>query len=63
MNANATVAAAIARRTAQGFKLTFDIPASPSTGPRRDFTCYAKNEEQKAIWMTKAEANGWTLKA
>jgi hypothetical protein len=63
MNANATVTAAIARRTAQGLKLTFDIPASPSNGPRRGFTCYAKNDSQKAMWMERAKANGWTLKA
>lgn len=60
---NATLAAAIAHRTAQGFKLTFDIPASPASGPRRDFTCYAKDDAQRAKWMERAAANGWTLKA
>jgi len=51
---NLILAAAMQRRTEQGFKLVWFIPSEGRT-----FTAYAKDEAQKAAWLAKADARGW----
>lgn len=53
---NPHLAAAIARRTEAGLRLEFVVPGQADT-----FTCYAKDEDQKAAWLSKYAAKGWTL--
>jgi hypothetical protein len=50
------LAAAMKRRTEQGFRLEWFIPSEG-----RNFTAFAKDDAQKQAWLAKAEANGWVL--
>lgn len=48
------LAAVMARRTKHGLALSFRIP------DRTDlFTCYPKDDAQKAKWLERAAAKGW----
>jgi hypothetical protein len=44
------------RREAQGLKLQWFIPAE-----NRIFTAFAKDDAQKQVWLTDAEAKGWIM--
>lgn len=59
-NTPAIVAAAIAKRTANGLKLTFLIPAD-DIGPAREWTCYPSTETVKAKWIVDGERKGWKV--
>jgi hypothetical protein len=54
MTTEQMIAAAIRRRSEQGFRLQWFIPQQG-----RNFTAYAKDEAQKQAWLAKAKANGW----
>lgn len=55
------IAAAIARRTAAGLKITFLIPAD-CYGPEREFACYPHDEATKQRWIATKAKKGWTVK-
>jgi hypothetical protein len=59
-NTPAIVAAAIARRTVVGLKLTFLIPADEISGAR-EWSCYPSSEAAKAKWIVDGEKRGWKL--
>ena len=59
-NTPAIVAAAIAKRTAAGLKLTFLIPAD-DIGGERPWSCFPSSEKVKAKWIADAEKRGWKL--
>jgi hypothetical protein len=52
------IAAVKARRTEQGLRLRWFIPAEG-----RMFTAFAKDEEQKQAWLVEAEAKGWVRRS
>lgn len=54
MTSEQIMAAAKSRRTVQGFRLEWFIPSEG-----RNFTAFAKDEEQKQAWLSQAEAKGW----
>lgn len=56
MTSEQMLAAAMNRRTEQGFRLQWFIPAE-----QRNFTAFAKSEAQKQEWLAKAQAEGWVL--
>jgi hypothetical protein len=58
MTAEQMIQMAMKKRAAGGLKLTFYIPDEG-----RDFTCYPKDEDQKAQWLADALGKGWSLKA
>jgi hypothetical protein len=47
---------AMARRAGRGLTLTFHIP-----GRSDPFTCFPKDDTQKAVWLANAKAKGWKL--
>jgi hypothetical protein len=55
-NAEHAAAAAMTRRTQQGFRLEFRIPDRADT-----FTKYCVSEADKADTLRRATAKGWTL--
>ncbi|MBB3980108.1 hypothetical protein GGQ64_005355 [Rhizobium azooxidifex] len=56
----AIIAAAIARRTAAGLKLTFIIPAD-DIGPEREWSCFPSTHEQRAKWIAEKAKHGWRV--
>jgi len=50
------LATVMQRRTEQGLKLVWFIPSE-----NRTFTAYAKDAQQKAVWLVRGEAKGWSL--
>lgn len=56
MTGEQIVAAVMAKRTAAGLFLRFNVPGRPDV-----FTCYAKDDTQKATWLANAKAKGWTV--
>lgn len=56
MTGEEIVKLAMAKRTAAGLKLVFQVPdrAEP-------FDCYPKDEAQKAAWLANSAGKGWTL--
>lgn len=56
MTGEEIVKLAMANRTAAGLKLTFRIPNEDEP-----FTCYPKDDAQKAKWLKNAASKGWTL--
>ena len=53
---NEFLASVMAQRAAFGLKLTWFIPAE-----KREFTAYARDEDQKRAWLIRAKRDGWDM--